>query len=235
MRSFNFIIYGCLLIGLIACSNSSHFSKRKYLPNFKTQQELKATTVTVNESIDSVNTKNSFITFNKEENNTISNYTSRIFEKTVIIKKVKKPTVAKKYPEYATLKLSDNLLITDTVKTEEYYQQDYKPKKTLAEKLIIAAVMLYVPYVIPLLIKHLEGQSTRQVHAKRILIIFLISILILAIAALLGLFAMMMFWFAGYTIDTLYFWSLLYLIFMCVSIAYLISSYYLGIKTVVVN
>jgi hypothetical protein len=234
MRSFAFIIYGCLLIGLFGCSNSSHFAKRKYLPNFKTQQELKPTSIAINESIDSVNAKSSFVALNKKESNSVSNYISRIFDKTVPIK-VKKPTVAKKYPEYATLNLSDNLLITDTVKTEEYYQQDYKPKKTLAGKLIIAAVMLYVPYVIPLLIKHLEGQTTRQIHAKRILIIFLISILILALAALLGLFAMMMLWFAGYTIDTLYFWSLLYLIFMGVSIAYLISSYYLGIKAVVVN
>ncbi|MBL1231831.1 MAG: hypothetical protein P1U44_03670 [Vicingaceae bacterium] len=224
MRSFIFIIYGCLLIGLFGCSNSSHFAKRKYLPNFKGQQELKARAIAVNESIDSLSTKNK----------TVSNYPSRTFDKTVAIKKVKKPTVTKKYPEYATLNLSDNLLITDTVKTEEYYQQDYKPKKTLAGKLIIAAVMLYVPYVIPLLIKHLEGQTTRQVHAKRILIIFLISILILAIAALLGLFAMMMLWFAGYTIHPLYFWTLLYL-FTGISIAYLISSYYLGLKAVILN
>lgn len=231
MRSFIFIIYGCLIIGLFGCSNSSHFAKRKYLPNFKGQQELKARAIAVNEPIDSVSTKNNFITLNKEENNTVSNYPLRTFDKTVAIKKT---TVAKKYPEYATLNLSDNLLITDTVKTEEYYQQDYKPKKTLAGKLIIAAVMLYVPYVIPLLIKHLERQTTRQVHAKRILIIFLISILILAIAALLGLFAMMMLWFAGYTIHPLYFWTLLYL-FTGISIAYLISSYYLGLKAVVVN
>ena len=234
MRSFIFIIYGCLIIGLFGCSNSSHFAKRKYLPNFKGQQELKARAIAVNEPINSVNTKNSSITLNKEENNTVSNYPSKTFDKTVAIKKVKKPTVTKKYPEYATLNLSDNLLITDTVKTEEYYQQDYKPKKTLAGKLIIAAVMLYVPYVIPLLIKHLEGQTTRQVHAKRILIIFLISILILAIAALLGLFAMMMLWFAGYTIHPLYFWTLLYL-FTGISIAYLISSYYLGLKAVILN
>lgn len=234
MRSFIFIIYGCLLIGLFGCSNSSHFAKRKYLPNFKGQQELKATTVAVNEPIDSVSKKNSFITLHNEENNTVSNYPSRTFDKTVAIKKVKKPTVAKKYPEYAALTLSNNLLITDTTKTEDYYQQDYKPKKTLAGKLIITAVMLYVPYVIPLLIKHLEGKTTRQIHAKRILIIFLISILILALAALLGLFAMMMFWFAGYTIHPMYFWILLYL-FMGISIAYLISSYYLGLKAVILN
>ena len=94
--------------------------------------------------------------------------------------------------------------------------------------------MLYVPYVIPLLIKHLEGKTTRQIHAKRILIIFLISILILALAALLGLFAMMMLWFAGYTIHPLYFWTLLYL-FMGISIVYVVSSYYLGLKAVILN
>lgn len=234
MRSFIFIIYGCLLIGLFGCSNSSHFAKRKYLPNFKGQQELKATTIAVNEPIDSVNTENNFIPVNKKENNTVSNYTSIIFEKIASIKKVKKPAVAKKYPEYAALTFSNNLLITDTTKTEDYYQQDYKPKKTLAGKLIITAVMLYVPYVIPLLIKHLEGKTTRQIHAKRILIIFLISILILALAALLGLFAMMMLWFAGYTIHPLYFWTLLYL-FMGISIVYVVSSYYLGLKAVILN
>ncbi len=58
MRNFTFIIYGCLIIGLFACNNSSHFAKRKYLPNFKTQKELKATTIAVNEPIDSVNTEN---------------------------------------------------------------------------------------------------------------------------------------------------------------------------------
>src|SRR5690606_10364719 len=197
MRSFIFIIYGCLIIGLFGCSNSSHFAKRKYLPNFKVQQELKATTIVVNEPIDSISKKNSFITLHNEENNTVNNYPSRTFDKTVAIKKIKKPTVPKKYPEYAALKLPEILLNTDTVKTEEYYQPNYKSDMSVLGKIVRTAVIVYIPYVTPLIIKSIEGKTTRHLHSKIALLILLIAGVLFLFAIMFGLLAALFYGLAG--------------------------------------
>lgn len=235
MRSFIFLIYGCLIIGLFGCSNSSHFTKRKYLPNFKVQQELKATTIVVNEPIDSISKKNSFITLHNEKNNTVSNYPSRTSDKTVVIKKIKKPTVTKKYPEYATLNLSDNLLITDTVKTEEYYQSNYKSDTDILNKIVRIAVIVYIPFVTPLIIKSIEGKTARHHHSKIALLILLIAGVLFLFAIMFGLLAALFYGLAGNSFNFNNYINTITVIFVVIALMYYIITLYLGIKAVVVN
>lgn len=250
MRNFTFIIYGCLIIGLFACNNSSHFAKRKYLPNFKTQKELKATTIAVNEPIDSVNTENNFIPVNKKENNTVSNYTSITFEKIASIKKVKKPAVAKKYPEYAalTLPIYSISIISDTTKVEDkYVNTEYNTKESntfdkiihTIGNLLLIGIVLYFPFLTPLIIKGIEGKSTRQKHARTMLQIFVFTVLAI-LAILLIIYIVIAYSFilsAGITAYEVH--PLVYNIFLylglTVGLAFIFTSWYLGLKTIIKN